>query len=213
MNKAKRTIILIFSACLLPILASYFLYYIFRPSSFTNYGLLITPPKTVPDNFWSLSHITSEKGQKELTLQSSIKGKWILVSYLPDQCADTCQKTFFYLNQLKIAMGENTDRVAVLALNLKLIEDNKEGTLEEKYPVVLTTSPSSTARMTFETFFESQSLTLNSQNTNPQEPIQPLQRIWLIDPLGNWMMFYPNNSDPNKIKKDLNKLLKSSRIG
>jgi hypothetical protein len=35
----------------------------------------------------------------------------------------------------------------------------------------------------------------------------------MIDPLGNLMMRFPKDPDPNKIKKDISKLLKASRIG
>jgi hypothetical protein len=37
--------------------------------------------------------------------------------------------------------------------------------------------------------------------------------IYMIDPLGNLMMRFPKDADPNKIKKDLSKLLKASSIG
>lgn len=37
--------------------------------------------------------------------------------------------------------------------------------------------------------------------------------IWIVDPLGNLMMRFPDNPDPNAMKKDLNRLLKASRIG
>jgi hypothetical protein len=35
----------------------------------------------------------------------------------------------------------------------------------------------------------------------------------MIDPLGNLMMRFPKDADPNKIKRDLSKLLRASRIG
>jgi hypothetical protein len=35
----------------------------------------------------------------------------------------------------------------------------------------------------------------------------------MIDPLGNLMMRFPKNADPNKIKKDISKLLRASAIG
>jgi hypothetical protein len=37
--------------------------------------------------------------------------------------------------------------------------------------------------------------------------------IWVVDPLGNLMMRFPDNPDPNGMKKDMNRLLKASRIG
>jgi hypothetical protein len=41
----------------------------------------------------------------------------------------------------------------------------------------------------------------------------PADHIYLIDPLGNLMMRFPKDADPNKIKKDIAKLLKASSIG
>lgn len=37
--------------------------------------------------------------------------------------------------------------------------------------------------------------------------------IYMIDPLGNLMMRFPKDADPNKIKKDISKLLRASAIG
>ena len=45
------------------------------------------------------------------------------------------------------------------------------------------------------------------QNTGPQN------HIYVIDPLGNLMMRFPENADPSKLRKDLGKLLFASQIG
>ena len=37
--------------------------------------------------------------------------------------------------------------------------------------------------------------------------------IYLVDPLGNVMLRYPRDPDPSRVKKDLTRLLKVSRIG
>ena len=48
----------------------------------------------------------------------------------------------------------------------------------------------------------------------PSEPAAKLaDHVWLIDPLGNLMLRWPGNADPNRMKKDLIKLLKASGIG
>jgi hypothetical protein len=41
----------------------------------------------------------------------------------------------------------------------------------------------------------------------------PVDHIYLVDPLHNLMMRFPPNPDPAKTRKDLQKLLKASRIG
>ena len=40
-----------------------------------------------------------------------------------------------------------------------------------------------------------------------------LNGIWLVDPMGKFMMKYPKNPDIKKIYKDISRLLKVSRIG
>ena len=37
--------------------------------------------------------------------------------------------------------------------------------------------------------------------------------VYMIDPLGNLMLRFPKNPDPNKMKKDISKLLRASSIG
>ena len=39
------------------------------------------------------------------------------------------------------------------------------------------------------------------------------ERIYMVDPLGNLMMQFPKDADPNKTKRDVAKLLRASRIG
>jgi cytochrome oxidase Cu insertion factor (SCO1/SenC/PrrC family) len=36
--------------------------------------------------------------------------------------------------------------------------------------------------------------------------------IYLVDPLGNIMMFYPSGADPNHLKQDLKRLLTWSKL-
>ena len=46
-------------------------------------------------------------------------------------------------------------------------------------------------------------------------PFRDAQRdhIYLVDPLGNVVLRYPKDADPSRMKKDLERLLKVSRIG
>jgi hypothetical protein len=41
----------------------------------------------------------------------------------------------------------------------------------------------------------------------------PRDHIYIIDPLGNVVLRYPRDPDPNRMKKDLSRLLRASRIG
>ena len=42
-------------------------------------------------------------------------------------------------------------------------------------------------------------------------PGQRLQdHLYVVDPIGNWMMRFPANADPKQIKRDLDRLLRAS---
>ena len=44
-------------------------------------------------------------------------------------------------------------------------------------------------------------------------PGNPVDHIYVIDPLGNLMMRFPRDPDPSKILKDVQRLLRLSQIG
>ena len=47
----------------------------------------------------------------------------------------------------------------------------------------------------------------------PASPAMRVDHIYLVDPLGNLMMRFPRDPDPSKMIKDLQRLLKYSRVG
>jgi hypothetical protein len=44
-------------------------------------------------------------------------------------------------------------------------------------------------------------------------PVMASQRVYIVDPLGNLMMYYQPDADARGMLKDLQKLLKFSKIG
>jgi len=48
----------------------------------------------------------------------------------------------------------------------------------------------------------------------PVEPGRQMQDyLYVIDPIGNLMMRFPADGDPARIRKDIGRLLKASRMG
>jgi hypothetical protein len=41
----------------------------------------------------------------------------------------------------------------------------------------------------------------------------PLEHVYLVDPLGNLMMRFPQDPDPMRVIKDLQRLLRASQFG
>ena len=47
----------------------------------------------------------------------------------------------------------------------------------------------------------------------PAQPVNDRAHIYLVDPNGNVMMRFPAASEPRRMLKDLERLLKASQIG
>jgi hypothetical protein len=111
-------------------------------------------------------------------------------------CRESCRKMLYEMRQLRLAQGKEMDRIE----RVWLITD------EQPLETVLMREYDGT-RM----------LRAKPDAVKAWLPVEAgatiADHIYMIDPLGNLMMRFPKNADPNKIKKDLAKLLKASSIG
>jgi hypothetical protein len=124
------------------------------------------------------------------------KGKWLMLQTGNAQCAEPCRKKLHDMRQLRLAQGKDMDRIE----RVWLITDDKplETMLMREYDGTHMLRGKPDAIKSW--------LPADSGTTVDDH-------IYMIDPLGNLMMRFPKDADPNKVKKDLAKLLKASRIG
>lgn len=186
----RGKLFLVLAVCASPLIASYFTYYVIKPSSRTNYGTLLDPRQYPMPALAS----TALDGSKA-SLQD-YRGKWLMVQVNDADCQAGCQKRLNDMRQLRLAQGKEMDRIE----RVWLITDKQplETMLLREYDGMrhLRVAPGIL------------------QSWLPAEQGTPVSdHLYLIDPLGNLMMRYPKDADPNKIKKDLAKLLKASAIG
>lgn len=180
----------VLAVCASPMIASYLSYYVIKPEGRTNYGTLIDPrahPMPV------LGARTLDGKPAEL---DHYKGKWIMLQVAGGDCPDACRKRLHDMRQLRTAQGKDRDRVE----RVWLIPD------EQPLDTMLMREYDGTHML------RARPETLQ-QWLPAAEGAAPQDHIYMIDPLGNLMMRFPKDADPNKVKKDLSKLLKASRIG
>lgn len=182
----KKTLILIALVCVLPLVASYTLYYFWRPDSTVNYGQLLTP---VPLPQESL--LTVQEKPFEL---SSLKGRWTLVLAHGGACGAQCEQSLYYIRQVRKAQGEHQDRIErVWLVSDSVMPQPKLIEAIEGMHVVKAAG----------------SATLAAVLRDPAHP----SAIYLVDPLGQVMMRYPDQPDPKRMIKDFQRLMKYSRLG
>lgn len=185
-NSGRWKLFLILAVCASPVIASYLTYYVIKPETRTNYGDLIDP-RAHP--------VPATLGGGAVSL-AEFKGKWVMLQIGNAECDDNCRKRLHDMRQLRLAQGKDMDRIE----RVWLVTDDKplETMLMREYDGthMLRAKPEVVRAW----------LPADSGTTQADH-------IYMVDPLGNLMMRFPKDADPNKVKKDIAKLLKASRIG
>ncbi len=175
--------------CAAPVVASYFTYYVIRPEGRRNYGELINPQRTLPD-----ASATALDG-KALSL-ASLKGQWLLVSVASGACEAACQNHLYLQRQLRESVGREKDRVDWVWL----VNDTAE-VPAELAPALQKATVLRVDAATLDTWLA------------PAEGRQLADHLYVVDPMGNWMMRFPAAMDTAgaaKAKRDLERLLRAS---
>ena len=195
-DDARRTVtgrlkmLLVLAICAAPVIASYLAFYVIRPDGRTNYSELITPLRPLPADL----PLTDLKGAA--VKAESLKGQWLLVVVSGGTCDAVCEKHLWLQRQLRETLGREKDRLDKVwliaddapprAQTLDAIRTNTEITVLRVPKGALSAwlAPAAGRALT--------------------------DHLYVIDPLGNWMMRSPAEPEPGKLKRDVEKLLRAS---
>lgn len=194
-EEARRTrlgrwkMIAVLLVCAAPVIASYFTYYVIRPEGRRNFGELIDPQRPLPDQ------VATDLEGKPVNLRE-LKGQWLLVSVGSGDCRDACVQQLYLQRQLRESLGKDKDRLDRVwlvsdaqAVAPALLPGLKEAT-------VLRVSQADLDRW-----------------LAPATGHMLAEHLYLVDPLGNWMLRFPANLDvaaAAKAKRDLERLMRAS---
>jgi hypothetical protein len=186
-----RTLYLLLALCVAPVLASYLAYYVIPPAARTNYGDLVLPQRPAP----ALALARLDGSRVEM---AALRGQWLMLHVDEAACGAACRRKLWNMRQVRLTQGKDRDRIE----RVWLITDAAplETILLREYEGTL--------------FLRANRAELGAFLALPADPgARLMDHIWLVDPLGNLMLRWPKNQDPNRVKKDLTKLLRASRIG
>ena len=184
-----RTLYLLLAVCFAPVVASYYLYYVAPPSGRVNYGDLVQPQRPLPELATTLQDGTAYDLRQ-------LRGNWVMVMVDAAPCEAACQKKLWQMRQVRAVTGKNADRI-------------------ERVFLVTNDAPLETMLMREYDgthFLRAQAPQLQRYLELPAAGALA-DHIWLIDPISNQMLRWPKDAEPKGIKKDLERLLKASRIG
>ena len=187
-GRIKMLVVLL--ACMAPVIASYITYYVIRPAGGTrNHAELIQPTRDLPQ-----AQALDLQGRKlELT---SLKGQWLIIAVAGGACDEGCQKNLYFQRQLREMQGKDKDRID----RVWLVSDDA--------PVPAALAPALAQATVLRVAPEVLQAWLA-----PAAGHQLQDHLYLVDPMGNWMMRFPAHMDvekASKVKRDLERLMRAS---
>lgn len=185
----RLKMLLVLAVCAAPVVASYFTYFVIRPQARTNYGTLIEPTRPLPADGW-------RRLDGSALPVAALKGQWLLVTVSGAQCDTACDKRLFMQRQLREMLGRERDRLDKLWIVTGVGDP----------PAALRSAAESVAGM----------LIVRAERAQVERWLQPEpghaleEHLYVVDPMGEWMMRMPADADPAKVKRDLERLLRAS---
>lgn len=187
MGRLKMLAVLL--VCASPVIASYLTFYVIRPEGRRNFGELVQPQRPLPD----LSARTLDDKASSLP---ALKGQWLLVSVSSGACAEACARHLYLQRQLREGLGKEKERLDWVWL------------VNDTAPVAEALLPALKDAHTLRVPAAELATWLTPQTGHALE-----DHLYLVDPLGNWMMRFPANlgtQDAPKVKRDLDRLLRAA---
>lgn len=175
--------------CAAPVIASYLTFYVVRPEGRRNFGELVEPQRALPDLV-----ATSLEGQP-VNLRS-LKDQWLLVSVSSGRCDALCANHLYLQRQLREGLGKDKAR-----LDWVWLVDDAAPVADALLPALKDATVLRIAQPALAHWLA------------PQAGHVLQDHLYLVDPLGNWMMRFPAQVDAQgavKVRRDLDRLLRAS---
>lgn len=189
-RKNRIKFLVIVALFILPVaLAIYLKVSGWRPASTINYGTLVTPARPLP-------RLTFDTRDPKALME-----KWSLVIVTGTDCEKRCQDNLHAMRQIHVSQGKNQHRVQRVLIHTGNI--TALGKIGEDYPDLRILRVDGASFPTLQNW-----VSIDGQNNTLSG-----SRVFMVDPLGNYMMYYAVGSDPSKMRRDLARLLRVSHIG
>lgn len=190
-RRGRIKMLMVWLVCAAPVIASYLAYYGWRPDARVNYGTLVTPPRPVPSD----AHLALRGPDGQAVPASALKGQWLLVSVAGGDCAADCERHLYWQRQLREVLGKDKDRL------------DRVWFVTGDAPPRSDLMPGLTGGGSWVLRTQQDALAAWLRAADGQ----PLSaHLYLVDPRGDWMMRWPADADPGRIKKDLVRLMKAN---
>lgn len=188
-RRSRISLVMLAAIAFVPLFIAYGMFFFLpemAPEGTTNEGTLIQPPVT-------LAEVSAE-------VDAALpKGKWLMLMPVATQCGPECEETLYLARQVNVGLNKDSDRVLrVLAVEGDALSAPFRELVEIEH---------SDAVLYFDT-----SAAISGALAS-MAPNEPGQLVFLVDPVGNIIMFYRGDQLGKPMLKDLKHLLRVSKLG
>lgn len=188
-TSGRLKMLLVLLVCAAPVVASYFTYFVIRPQTRSNYGELILPTRSLPDlGLRTLAGVP--------VASRALHGQWLLVLVGPSACDEACDRRLFMQRQFREMLGRESERID----KIWLITD--DAPLSPRLLAAIGAVPAVTALRA--------DAAAVARWLAPQAGHTLEEHLYVVDPMGEWMMRMPVQPEPARVKRDLDRLLRAS---
>jgi cytochrome oxidase Cu insertion factor (SCO1/SenC/PrrC family) len=185
-RRGRRTLALLALVCIAPVVASYAAYYWLRPAAHVNYGELLGAQPAL--------EIAGQDASGAPLRLAALRGRWVLLSTDAAACDARCEHKLYVTRQARTMQGAERERVVRVWLQ-----------------------PADAPAPAAELLAQHPGMIVMRGDAHQWDalpgPDGAAANIYLLDPLGNLVLRYPADPDIKRLAKDLERLLRASRIG
>ncbi len=182
----KKAIIIVFALFLTPVIVAVLLHsewLSWQPGGSRNHGELIQPVIPLPD----FTLITADG---ETLSRTDLLDRWFIIHGRHTPCDDQCLEDLYWLRQVRRAQDRHQPDVGLMLISSVEIDDqtlNRIHDLAEDFKII----------------HGPESRQLLNHFPSTEDPAN----AYITDPLGNIILGYAGDADPNGIRRDLRRLL------
>ncbi len=183
---ARLQLILIAVIFLVPMLGAMWMYFgdnAIRPAGRTNHGMLLEPVVNLGDELL------------DSPLLALLDNHWTLIYLQSGSCNEACRDALYKQRQSRLMLGNDMTRVVRVLLHGPEAPDTLW--LEQEHAGLVAMQDNAARQLLID---------VRPRGTAPDG-------YYLVDPLGNLIMYFPLDIGPRELVDDLEHLLKLSRIG
>jgi len=198
-TKGRKQLVLLIAFFVAPIVLAIIMYNTMPaggPSKTKNYGELVVPARPLTD-----VALKTEDGQDFKF--SDMKKTWVMIYIGKSECGKTCADILYKMRQSRLAQRGEHLRIKRLYISTTgKAKSSLVKVLKEHPGLEVVSGDPENIKTVLEQFELENKVSAKSAN-----------RLYFADPLGNLMMSYESDFDPKGLIKDMELLLKISRIG